>query len=151
MGQISFAVRNSRVAALKRDFSCVMCEGLLFSLVENQCVVSFWGANEGVDKSNPAPSSACLPNVADRVERCDPKATVKEGLAEDSSKPHAEAVGVLPTDRSCSFYSSCLVACLCCSSYRNCKWCVSRDSSARSVSVLVITMPNEAEVKLISS
>ena len=80
-----------------------------------------------------------------------PKATVKEGLAEDSSKPHAEAVGVLQTNRSCWFYSPCSVACLCCSSDRNCKWCVSCDSSARSASLLVITMPKEAEVNLISS
>lgn len=105
----------------------------------------------GVGNSNPAPSSACRTNVADRAERCDPKATVTEGLAEDSSKPHAEAVGVLPTNRSCWFYSPCSVAWPCCSSDRNCKWRVSRDSSARCASVLVITMPNEAEVKLISS
>jgi len=47
MGQISFAVRISRVTALKRDISCVMWKGL-FSLVENQCVVTFlrdwWGS-----------------------------------------------------------------------------------------------------------
>jgi hypothetical protein len=151
MGQISFTIQISRFTALRRDISSIMWKGLFLSLVENQWDVSLWGADEEEGgKSNPV-SSACRPNVADRVARRDPKATVKEGVAEDSSKPHAEVVGVFPTNRSCCFRSSCSVARLCCRSDRNCKRCVSCDGSARSAWGPAITMPNEAEVKLTSS